>query len=426
MRPTFSRFDIHDLFDTLPSFVRHPMALATMASVLAHGVIAVGLPVFAGSEEKKPERVVDVISLSPAEQGKLPSNSLMMPGGGLNGTAALPLPLTKNGTLSPLSGLSGSTLGSSGSPYSGVPGLLDPPIISYNQTSPPRPNSDSIFKTTKTKKTITGYTDTTAIDIAELIQKRQPEEKPTDPTANRDSTLGPPGAIATNLPKVEPNKEVPENPTKPIDGTMPESGPNPQQSNPSTQNQQLQPPNAQLPTAAIALGEPNFGEATNEVNMASPGGIVTFSSKSDYYTSMLKQVAQQTNPTWNENDVLDTETIHRPLLLELPALPIPKTSDAITRPPLAPEFILLVTRQGTIYLDRNQQGNVVFNPVFLRRTGYTNLDSQAINYMRTQLPAIQTLVAEQVLANNPPTKDNKDKYRYLRVRFKPTSATATG
>jgi hypothetical protein len=349
-----------------------------------------------------------------------------MPGGGLNGTAALPLPLTKNGTLSPLSGLSGSTLGSSGSPYSGVPGLLDPPIISYNQTSPPRPNSDSIFKTTKTKKTITGYTDTTAIDIAELIQKRQPEEKPTDPTANRDSTLGPPGAIATNLPKVEPNKEVPENPTKPIDGTIPESGPNPQQSNPSTQNQQLQPPNAQLPTAAIALGEPNFGEATNEVNMASPGGIVTFSSKADYYTSMLKQVAQQTNPTWNENDVLDTETIHRPLLLELPALPIPKTSDAITRPPLAPEFILLVTRQGTIYLDRNQQGNVVFNPVFLRRTGYTNLDSQAINYMRTQLPAIQTLVAEQVLANNPPTKDNKDKYRYLRVRFKPTSATVTG
>jgi hypothetical protein len=431
MRPTFSRFDIHDLLDTLPPFVRHPMAVATMASVLAHGVIAVGLPVFAGSEEKKPERVVDVISLSPAEQGKLPSNSLMMPGGGLNGTSALPLPLTKNGTLSPLSGLSGSTLGSASSSYSGVPGLLDPPIISYTQTSPPR-NSDPIFKTTsKTTKPLTGFTgNTIAFDIGKLTQPTPTEDKPKDPTEGKDKTDLPPGekppasttigALPTGTTGGTPAKTPEANQINPNPGgTLPDSG--------SAQNQQQPLPNAQLPTAAVALGNPNFGDTTKEVNMATLEGYGAFSGKTDeVYGKMLEQEAKRINPEWKADNITDTATTKNPLVLEVSAPLIPKTSDPITTQPVSAEFVLLITPKGEIYAERDPQGASVLKPSILRETGYPNLTNQAITYLQTQLPAIQKLVTEQVLPKSLPTPENVGKYRFLRVIIKPTATAATG
>ncbi|NJM47147.1 MAG: hypothetical protein HC860_14090 [Alkalinema sp. RU_4_3] len=234
------------------------MAVATLASVLAHGAIALGLPVFAGAEEEKPERVVDVISLSPAEQGKLPSNSLMMPGGGLNGTSALPLPLTKNGALSPLAGLSGSTLGSSSSSYSGVPGLLDPPIISYTQPSS-RTNIDSIFKTTpKTTRSLTGFTgNTIALDIGNLTQ---PEEKSKDPTEGKDKTEMPPGdkpPASTQVASVTPGA---------TGGTLAKTPEGTQEDAANKTAPANQPPATPVPTVAQALGPTSFGEKTKKVD----------------------------------------------------------------------------------------------------------------------------------------------------------------
>jgi hypothetical protein len=422
MRPTFSRFDIHDLLDTLPPFVRHPMALATMASVLAHGVIAVGLPVFAGTEEKEPERIVDVISLSPAEQGKLPSNGLMMPGGGLNGTSALPLPLTKNGAFSPLSGLSGSTLGSSGSPYSGVPGLLDPPIISYTQTAPPRTNSDSGFKKSSTKLLFPGF-DGSKSDLKFDWSKQATEQEP-DRTANKDKTDPPPGEkppASSEIAALNPG-ETGGTPSKPPEGTQEDAANKLQQPNLN------QPPTAPVLTVAEALGQPqaNFEVATMEVNTKSIEGMVAFSQKAAVYTDMLAKIAKQTDPTWTADNVFDTDTTAHPLLLELPSIPIPKTSDALITQPVQPEFLLLITPQGTIYLDRDQKGNPVFQPAVLRETGYLKLTNQAIAYMQTQLPAIQKAVTEQVLPTNPPNPKKPGTYRYLRVMFKPAAATATG
>jgi hypothetical protein len=414
MRPTFSRFDIHDLFDTLPPFVRHPMALATMASVLAHGVIAVGLPLFAGSEEKKPERVVDVISLSPAEQGKLPSNSLMMPGGGLNGTAALPLPLTKNGTFSPLSGLSGSTLGSSSSSYSGVPGLLDPPIISYTQTSPPRTNSDTGFKKSSTKILFPGF-DGNKADLKFDWTKQATEQEP-DHTANKDQTPKPPGAPADNLPKLDTNQgnppetQTPQKVATNNPGTLEEAGKQQQQG-------QLQQPQAPVSTVAQALGQFTPGEKTKAVDQ-----IALANAQSTTYADMFDSIANLSNSKIEE--LIEQPTILRPQEITL-SLPIPKTSDAIPeqQQPVPAEFIVVLNTQGGLLTSPGPEGKPVLKFTMVRETGYVNLTQQALTYMQTQNAVLQESINQQVKAGKLKSFDGK--YSYLKVIVKPTAATVT-
>jgi hypothetical protein len=416
MRPTFSRFDIHDLFDTLPPFVRNPMALATMASVLAHGVIAVGLPVFAGSEEKKPERVVDVISLSPAEQGKLPSNSMMMPGGGLNGTAALPLPLTKNGTLSPLSGLSGSTLGSSGSPYSGVPGLLDPPIISYNQTSPTttRTNSDSGFKKSSTKILFPGF-DGSKADL-KFDWSNQVTEQEADRTANKDQTPRPPGAPADNLPKLDTNQgnppetQTPQKVATNNPGTLEEAG---------KKQQQGQPLQIQVPalTVAQALGQFSPGEKTKAVDQ-----IALANAQSTTYADMFDSIAKLSNSKIEE--LIEQPTILRPQEITL-SLPIPKTSDAIPeqQQPVPAEFILVLNPQGGLLTSPGPEGKPALKFNMVRETGYANLTQQAVTYMQTQNAVLQESINQQVKEGKLKLFDGK--YSYLKIIVKPTAVTVT-
>jgi hypothetical protein len=410
MRPTFSRFDIHDLFDTLPPFVRSPMALATMASVLAHGLIAVGLPVFAGSEEKKPERVVDVISLSPAEQGKLPSNGLMIPGGGLNGTSALPLPLTKNGAFSPLSGLSGSTLGSSGSPYSGVPGLLDPPVISYTQPSS-RTNSDSIFKPTKPQKAITGYTGTTAIDIAELIQKSQPEEKPTDPTKGKDNTAMPPGE---KPPASDTIASLPPGNTGGTPAKTPET-PNPTPA--GTLNDGNTPPSptatpsptitAALP-AQIAYGNPEPDSSNREAASAA------FSDAQTTLLKALEQVDRAAEIDQKTAGFLNDQELKRPLIL-------PKTSDIATQKPRPAEFLVLRNPDGTLFTLPGPDGKTVLLQIgLLRGSGYAALTAQVATELQQQLPALQEEVKQQMAQGK---LKKFDTYSYLKIIIQPTPAT---
>jgi hypothetical protein len=411
MRPTFSRFDIHDLLDTLPPFARHPMALATVASVLAHGAIAVGLPLFAESEEEKPERIVDVISLSPAEQGKLPSNGLMMPGGGLNGTSALPLPLTKNGALSPLSGLSGSTLGSSGSSYSGVPGLLDPPIISYTQPSS-RTSSDLTFRSTpKTTRSLTGFTgNTIAFDIGQLTQT---EEKPTDPTKGKDKTELPPGEKppAQNLPVVQAGN--PENPSQPLKGTLEQSADNRKTPNqPPTQPQQ--PPSAPVPTVAQALGPVSFGEKTKQVD-----NIALTTAQAATYADFFDSIAKQQN--LSEEKVLEQSTVLRPQELAF-SLPFPKTSDAITEQPVPAEFIAVLTPQGKLLILPGQDGKPALRFSMLRETGYANLNKQALDYLQTQIPVLQQAIDQQIASEK---LKKFDKYSYLKLIFTPAATAVT-
>jgi hypothetical protein len=410
MRPTFSRFDIHDLFDTLPPFVRHPMALATMASVLAHGVIAVGLPVFAGSEEKKPERVVDVISLSPAEQGKLPSNSLMMPGGGLNGTAALPLPLTKNGTLSPLSGLSGSTLGSSSSSYSGVPGLLDPPVISYTQPSS-RTNSDSGFKKSSTKILFPGF-DGNKADLKFDWTKQATEQEP-DRTDRKDTPLPPSDKPpAQNLPDLKAdqgNSQNPQQVASKTPGVTEDAGKTPQK------GQQSQPAPKPALTVAQAFGPVTDSKATKEVDTSA---LTT--AQTENYADLLAQMAKA-GKSGSENDITELPTVLNPQVIEL-QLPLPLTSDAPTQQPTPAEFLVMLTPQGTLLAFPDKEGKLAVKYTPLRATGYLNLTAEAESYFQTKLPELQKAIEQQIASGK---LKKFDKYSYMKIIFKPTAATVT-
>jgi hypothetical protein len=408
MRPTFSRFDIHDLLDTLPPFVRHPMALATMASVLAHGVIAVGLPVFAGSEEKKPERVVDVISLSPAEQGKLPSNSLMMPGGGLNGTAALPLPLTKNGTLSPLSGLSGSTLGSSSSSYSGVPGLLDPPVISYTQTSPPRTNSDSGFKKSSTKILFPGF-DGNKADLKFDWTKQATEQEP-DRTAGKDKTDPPPGE------KPPASSEIAALPPGATGGTPPSPTATPTPAGTLNDGKTPSPTAIPSPTATpapnsqIAYGNPEV-DGNN-----SRAAALAYGSAQEMLLKALAQVDNAAEPDATTAGFINTQVLERPLTL-------PKTSDIATQKPRPAEFLVLRNPDGTLFTRPSPDGKTVLLQIgLLSGTGYENLTAQVALELQQQLPALEEEVKKQMSKGK---LQKFDKYSYLKIIVKPTAATVT-
>jgi hypothetical protein len=66
MNNPFANFDLELFLENFPDVVRQPMPLAIGASVLAHGLFFLGLPVVTGASDKteKPERIVNVIELS--------------------------------------------------------------------------------------------------------------------------------------------------------------------------------------------------------------------------------------------------------------------------------------------------------------------------------------------------------------------------
>lgn len=70
-------------------FLRQPLALAVLASLGAHALLAIGLPMLSASGEKQPDaRSVPVVELSPLEQARLPQSDLSK--------ALSPLPKTTN------------------------------------------------------------------------------------------------------------------------------------------------------------------------------------------------------------------------------------------------------------------------------------------------------------------------------------------
>ena len=77
--------------DALPEFLRSPMTLAMGASVLAHGVFFLGLPVVVNPNEAQDIRPVNVVQLTPQDQAQTPaidqqSALPLSPNGLLNGS----------------------------------------------------------------------------------------------------------------------------------------------------------------------------------------------------------------------------------------------------------------------------------------------------------------------------------------------------
>ena len=104
--------------DALPEFLRSPMTLAMGASILAHGIFFLGLPIVANPGESQDIRPVNVVQLTPQEQAQTPAIALQ---------PQLPSSLIPTNPLSPNGLLNGSPNG-----------LLTPPI-------PVSPNPSSSF-----------------------------------------------------------------------------------------------------------------------------------------------------------------------------------------------------------------------------------------------------------------------------------------
>lgn len=74
--------NVPDLFqpqnlDKAGQFLRQPLALAVLASLGAHALLAVSMPMWSASGEKKPDtRSVPIVELSPLEQARLPQTDL--------------------------------------------------------------------------------------------------------------------------------------------------------------------------------------------------------------------------------------------------------------------------------------------------------------------------------------------------------------
>ena len=130
--------------DALPEFLRSPMTLAMGASILAHGVFFLGLPVVANHGDPQDIRPVNVVQLTPQDQAQVPAIALqpqqpsslipnpLSPNGSPNGLFTPPIPVSpnpsSNSTPFDFPGFSG---GSTSQPRYSFP--LDNPDNSYLQ-----------------------------------------------------------------------------------------------------------------------------------------------------------------------------------------------------------------------------------------------------------------------------------------------------
>jgi hypothetical protein len=116
MNNPFANFDLEESLSGLPGVLRQPMVLAVAASGLMHGLFFLALPVVTSSAESKklPDRIVEMVQLTPEEQAKLPPSMTQV--------SMLP---SMSGIQSPLNGLfSGVT------PNSGI--KITPPPVTNN------------------------------------------------------------------------------------------------------------------------------------------------------------------------------------------------------------------------------------------------------------------------------------------------------
>jgi hypothetical protein len=99
MNNPLANFDLSLFLENLPNTLQRPMTVAVGASILTHGLVLVGLPLLTAATDapEKPDRVVNVITLTPEEQALLPQSAPVV--------TQMPLSLGTNGILPPLTGL---------------------------------------------------------------------------------------------------------------------------------------------------------------------------------------------------------------------------------------------------------------------------------------------------------------------------------
>ncbi len=215
MNNPFANFDLEESLSGLPGVLRQPMVLAMAASGLAHGFFFLVLPVVTNSAESKklPDRIVNVIELTPEQQANLPP-SMMVNQLPLNQTPLLPtspggkLPLTSlfpgmtpnstvniPGSKNPIDAYVEDSLRNSQNTIASNP-YFDPLPVRRSSVTPP-----PVKQKTEAEKQAEAAAEKAKIDLAVQQRLEADEAKRKADEAARQNT--PPGPGTT----VEPNQQ---------------------------------------------------------------------------------------------------------------------------------------------------------------------------------------------------------------------------
>ena len=325
--------------DGLPEFLRSPMTLAMGASVLAHGIFFLGLPVVANQGEAQDIRPVNVVQLTPQDQTQVPAIALqpqqpssfvpnpLSPNGSPNSLITPPIPLSPNplpnSTPFDLSGLSG---GSTSQPSYSFP--LDNPDNSYLQER---------IRIAEAKEA-----------EARSTLERERLKVVTKPSPTPSSLVSPsptPSIAPTSLPSVAPSVTPSVSPSVTPSATPP----------------------LKL-AAANSLEERSKTQALYQFDDGSQPG-----SKANRGGTQARSFAWLSSPKQQEN------------FAKTKSLPI--TFPEISKPPVEPPYpaatLPLKNYQETILgFITNPEGVVVDQPEVLQSSGYPKLDLTAIEAIK--------------------------------------------
>jgi hypothetical protein len=216
------------LSDAIPEFLRSPMTIAVGASILAHGIFFLGLPVVVNSANKEDLRPVNVVQLTPQEQAQVPA--IALPSATLPPSSTLTNPFPS--VLTPSSPLSPTTPGLSDGSLNSPKFDIDTSQSDTSGTTYNYPWMDPLFNRSTTRST----TERAKTDEPEEKKEKEKEKEKTPPANNKtpDKENKTPDQPAENskpsaLPSVTPSIPT-ENKTPAPPNNQPISSP-PQQPN---------------------------------------------------------------------------------------------------------------------------------------------------------------------------------------------------
>ncbi|MFM7447066.1 MAG: hypothetical protein ACKO24_00525 [Leptolyngbyaceae cyanobacterium] len=308
-----------------------PFTLALLASLGIHGLLAVTLPLWSAardSESADDAKSVEVVTLNPLEQMRLPENQTTPWG-------ATPLPAPSNPAfLQPLKPEAKAT-GKATSPLWAAPPLLNDPSLYNIPVLPPPP-----------------VTVLPPLGLPPLPKLDLPDTSPRRPV----STAASPAKLAEVLAKLSKPPAVPT--ASPTPATSPSVVPSP------TATEEARPQT--IPAAAIAA----LRERREQLRQQQNNGLYSF-NKANTTEGEFNQNITQLTETAKEiaQDNIDSEWNRQKEITDL----YPRDA--------CPSKAKGVTWIGAIF---NPEGKLEKKPALLLSSGYAGLDQAALQYVEQQ------------------------------------------
>ena len=352
------------LGEALPEFLRSPMTLAMGASVLAHGIFFLGLPVVANQGEAQDIRPVNVVQLTPQDQAQVPAIALqpqqpsslipslrapnpLSPNGPPNGLLTPPIPVSPNpspnSTPFDFSGLSG--------------GSMSQPSYSF-----PLDNSDNSYLQNR-------------IRVAEAREAEARSALERSKAAAKPSPTPSPSASPSPTPSVTPTALPSVNPSVASSSPPPTNSP----TNPPGSQTTPTPPSSQPPIVAVAVN-PFHVKKAQEI----PNGLV-YNPESTQPVSL-----QGTSDQWYSAKVLNNPRLQRQGNIDVMASPFATQLGAIVtlKSPRKTEEIASYDPKQPILIGfvTDPNGQILDETIGVARSsGYPELNAIALGEVKDRL-----------------------------------------